>query len=341
MKHLRKLLLPIAWLYGFVTFLRNKCFDWGVFRSQRIKKKSILVGNLSVGGTGKSPLVEYITQHFLERSIKIATLSRGYGRKTQGLIHATNAASSSEIGDEPRQFKSKFKSEVEVIVAEKRTIGVDYIEHSLPETDLIILDDAFQHRAVKAGFQLLVTPFNDLFSKDFMLPAGNLREWKNGKHRANLIVVSKCPTDLSEQEKSRVIREVGFPRERIFFSSIVYLPPVGKIPFLAPENILLVTGIGNPLPLLEEWRNKANVEHIAFGDHHNFSSNDIARIHEKFDIFANQNKVILTTEKDYMRIEQFPEVQKDVYPWYYQPIALKMHDQQLFKAQLDGYFDQI
>ena len=341
MKNVRKLLLPIAWLYGFVTFIRNQCYDWGIFPSRPIKKKSILIGNLSVGGTGKSPLVEYVVEHFLARSIKLVTLSRGYGRTTKGLIHAKQESTASEIGDEPRQFKSKFTSNIEVIVAEKRTVGVDYIEQSLPETELILLDDAFQHRAVKAGLQILVTPYNDLFCNDLVLPAGNLREWKRGKYRADLIVVSKCPQNLSENDKLRVKKALGFPTNSIFFSSIEYLPPIGKIQFGTPENILIVTGIGNPQPLLEEWQDKANVEHMAFGDHHNFSSTDITRIHEKFDIFANQNKVILTTEKDYMRIERFPEVQEDIYPWYYQPIALKMHDQQLFKAQLDGYFDQI
>lgn len=341
MKNIRKLLLPIAWLYGFVTFLRNKFYDWGIFQTLHIETKSILIGNLSVGGTGKSPLVEYVAQHFLDRSIKIATLSRGYGRKTNGLIHASSNSSSEKIGDEPRQFKSKFKDEIEVIVSEKRVDGIHYIQEKLPETKLIILDDAFQHRAVKAGFQIVVTPFNDLFSRDFMLPAGNLREWEIGKNRANLIVVSKCPPDISEAEKSRIRKELGFPKERIFFSSIEYLEPVGKLKLEHPKNVLIVTGIGNPKPLLDEWKKKANVEHLSFGDHHNFSSKDIQRIHEKFDTFADQNKVILTTEKDYMRIEHFPEVQKDIYPWYYQPIGLKMHDQQLFKALLDGYFDQI
>lgn len=340
MQKLRILLLPLGWLYGIVTFVRNKLFDWKVLSSHLIEKKSIVVGNLSVGGTGKSPLVEFIIRNALEQGLKVATLSRGYGRKTKGLIHADLNSTADQIGDEPAQFKSKFQDQIEVIVAEKRVEGVHFINNNLPETDLIVLDDAFQHRAVKAGLYLLVTPYNHLFVDDFMLPAGNLREWKSGKKRADAILVSKCPTDLSEEEKQLIRTKLKFPEDKIFFSSINYQEPVGET-FNNPENILLVTGIGNPKPLIDYWKTRANVTHIGFGDHHIFSELDLENIHEKNGTFADRNKVILTTEKDFMRLKHFDSVKDGQYPWNYQPINLQIHELKSFKHLLDGYTSEI
>lgn len=340
MKKLRILLLPFAWLYGVITFFRNKLYDWKVLKSWKIEKKSILVGNLSVGGTGKSPLVEFIINHFLEQNKAIVTLSRGYGRSTKGLVHASLNSTANQIGDEPAQFKKKYQEKIEVIVAENRLEGIKYINKKLPETELIILDDAFQHRAIQAGFSIIVTPYNKLFVDDYMLPAGNLREWKIGKNRADCILVSKCPTDLSETEKAEIKAKLGFPHKNIFFASIDYQPPVGNS-FNNPQHILLVTGIGNPQPLVEYWKKRAKVTHLSFDDHHNFSEGDIQVIHEKFDTFADWNKVILTTEKDFMRLMHFKSVKDGQYPWHYQPIKVQIHEQRKFKTLLDGYIKEI
>ena len=342
MRKLRLLLLPFAWIYGSITFLRNKFFDWGIFKSYTIPQKSINVGNLSVGGTGKTPHVDYLIEHFLEKKCDVVTLSRGYGRKTSGLVHANTSSTSEQIGDEPCLFKQKHKEKIDVVVSEKRKIGIDYISKKLPKTDLIILDDAFQHRAVKAGLNILITPFNDLFSSDFMLPAGNLREWKLGRKRADIIIVSKSPANLSLKESVR-IKNVLRTSVPIHFSSIIYgrLIPISNHSTKSPKNILLVTGIGNPSPLEKHLKTKANVELMQFNDHHEFTLSDLSVIREKFDTFTDSDKIIVTTEKDFMRLGKFQEVLEGNLPWFYQPITIKIHDQQNFKNLIDGYFSKI
>lgn len=340
MKGIRWLLLPISWIYGCITFMRNKFYDWGFFKSYKIEGKSIVVGNLSVGGTGKSPHVEYLIDYFLSHKISIAVLSRGYGRSTKGLVLAKNDSSSTEIGDEPRQYKQRYRDKIEVVLAEKRKVGVQFIEKTFPSKELIILDDAFQHRAVSAGLSILVTQFDDLFTNDFMLPTGNLREWKSGKKRADIIVVSKSPSKITTSKESDVLRQIGFPANRIFFSSLHY---TDLVPFSTSfqqrdiDHVLIVTGIGNPTPLVEFWKSKCAVELMAFPDHHNYSTSEIRAIHEKFDTFTSENKVIITTEKDFMRLQQFEEVFDTKYAWHYQPIKVTFQNQSTFNALLDDY----
>jgi tetraacyldisaccharide 4'-kinase len=340
MKALRWLLLPFSWLYGVITFLRNKAYDWGVLKSFDIPGKSITVGNLSVGGTGKTPHVDYLIQHFLSKEKSLSVLSRGYGRKTKGLVVANDESTASEIGDEPLQYVQRYSDKINVVLAEKRKIGVEHILQNFPQNELIILDDAFQHRAVSAGFSILITPFDDLFSDDFMLPTGNLREWKSGRNRADLIVVSKSPTKISEEQKLKIIRKLKFDSKKIFFSSLEYNDlvqfsenaEVGRI-----DHALIITGIGNPTPLLNFWKDKCAVDHVAFPDHHNYSAADIKSIHEKFGTFASRNKVIITTEKDYMRLQQFDEVFDPNFAWHYQPISITITNQDQFNALLDEY----
>lgn len=340
MKAVRWLLLPLSWLYGLITFIRNKAYDWGILKSYEIPKKSITVGNLSVGGTGKTPHVDYLIQYFLSKKTKLSVLSRGYGRKTNGLVVASNDSTAAEIGDEPLQYVQRYSDKIKVVLAEKRKVGVDHILSEFPENELIILDDAFQHRAVSAGFSILITPFDDLFSDDFMLPTGNLREWKQGKNRADLIVVSKSPATISNDHKSRIIKKLGFDANRVFFSSLVYtdlVPFSDKNQTLDIEHALIVTGIGNPTPLVNYWKDKCTVELMAFPDHHNYSRSDIKAIHEKFGKFATENKVIITTEKDYMRLQQFDEVFDQQYAWHYQPIGITINNPNIFNALLDDY----
>lgn len=344
MKALRWLLLPFSWIYGVITFIRNKAFDWGILKSIQIPKKSITVGNLSVGGTGKTPHVDYLIQYFLSKNVKLSILSRGYGRKTNGLVIASRESTSSEIGDEPLQYVQRYSENIQVVLAEKRKEGVDYIINQFPDNELIILDDAFQHRAVSAGFSILITPFSDLFSDDFMLPTGNLREWKSGKKRADLIVVSKSPSDISNNQKSQIITKLGFDPNRVFFSSLQYndlVPFSEKVQQTEIKHALIVTGIGNPAPLVNYWKQKCTVELMAFPDHHNYSANDIKAIHEKFGKFASKNKVIITTEKDYMRLQQFDEVLNPKKAWHYQPISIVINNQKTFNSLLDEYFRQV
>ena len=343
MKAIRWLLIPFSLIYGFIVFIRNKCYDWGIFKTVRIPIKSICVGNLSVGGTGKTPHVDYLIQHFLQSDKRIAVLSRGYGRQSKGVLIATESSTSADLGDEPLQYKQRYGNQIDVVVAEKRVLGVQTIQEKLSKTELIILDDAFQHRAVQAGFSILITPFDDLFTNDFMLPTGNLREWKSGKKRANLIVVSKCPPNMSSETKARIVRELQFPSERIFFSSVEYTDLAAFTPSeIGPiDHVLLVTGIGNPTPLLEFWKSKCSVDHMAFPDHHNFTLSDIKGIHEKFGTFEAKNKVIVTTEKDYMRLQQFNEVFFEKYRWHYQPISVRLENHATFNSLLDEYFRQV
>lgn len=340
MKAIRWLLLPLSWLYGIITFLRNNAYNRGVLKSYEIPKKSITVGNLSVGGTGKTPHVDYLIQYFLSKDTKLSVLSRGYGRKTKGLIIASDQSTASDIGDEPLQYVQRYSDKINVVLAEKRKLGVDHIISEFPENQLIILDDAFQHRAVSAGFSILITPFDDLFVDDFMLPTGNLREWRRGKNRADMIVVSKSPSDISSDDEARIIQKLGFDSNRIFFSFLEYndlVPFSENIDISKIDQVLIVSGIGNPTPLVNFWKSKCSVELMAFPDHHNYSTAEIKTIHEKFGTFASDNKVIITTEKDYMRLQQFDEVLDPQHAWYYQPISITIKNQDKFNALLDEY----
>ncbi|NJM80577.1 MAG: tetraacyldisaccharide 4'-kinase [Flavobacterium sp.] len=216
MNILRKILFPVALVYWIITYIRNFLYDVGLFKSQFYTIPIIAVGNLSVGGTGKTPQIEYLIR--LLKDYKIATLSRGYKRESKGFILANENATAKTLGDEPFQFYSKFP-EVLVAVDANRKNGISELLKNKPE--VILLDDAFQHRKVKAGFYILLTTFNDLFCDDYILPYGNLREPSLGKKRANLIIVTKCPKDLSElaQEKIKEKLKVSIP---VYFSTIVY-----------------------------------------------------------------------------------------------------------------------
>ena len=343
MQHVRLLLLPFAWIYGIITYCRNLLFDLGIRQSYSIPKKSICIGNLSVGGTGKTPHVAYLTS-LLKDTQKITILSRGYGRKTKGFILGSITSSDTEIGDEPKLYISRFFPQINVVVCEKRVEGVQKIQALFPENNLIILDDAFQHRAVKAGLNILLTDFSALFSNDFVLPAGNLREWKSGKKRADYVIVTKCPQNISETDKLRVIKSLRFNKEKIFFSAIIYgdLIPFGKPINTDLNNVLLVTGIANFKPLLLELQKRYTVETISFPDHHIFSIQDIERIHQKFDTFATGSNAIVTTEKDYMRLSEMTDnTNIKEYPWLYQTIEVEIDNKYIFNKLIMQYVNSI
>ncbi|HIP32709.1 MAG TPA: tetraacyldisaccharide 4'-kinase [Crocinitomicaceae bacterium] len=335
----RLLLLPFSWIYGGIVSLRNFFYDLGVLSSYAIPKKSICVGNLSTGGTGKTPHVDLITSYLIDHQKETSILSRGYGRSTFGLLEVKESSTASEVGDEPLFYKTKYGNKINVVVAEKRKLGVDYILDKYQKNEIIVLDDAFQHRAVKAGFNILITDYSYLFSDDYMLPAGNLREWTYGKKRANAIIVSKSPSEISENEMLIVKTKLKFNPEAIFFSYIEYgeLKPFSKDVDFKIENILLITGIGNPSPLFKELDSRYHVELLRFKDHHIFTTKNIAEIHEKFDTFANGNKIIVTTEKDFMRLKNFIETNSASYPWFYQPINTVIKQQHKFNLCLNEY----
>ena len=342
MQFFRKLLWPLSLVYGFVTLVRNKCYDWGIFKSYTIPRKSICVGNLSVGGTGKTPHVAYLAA-LLKSDFETSILSRGYGRKTSGFRLVNTSDSAENVGDEPLFYTSIFDKNVHVAVCEKRAEGVQELQELFPSNQLIILDDAYQHRAVKAGLNILLTEYNAPFSNDLVLPAGNLREFRSGKKRAQIVIVTKCPKEIGAQDKTRLANSLKVNKEHVFFSEIVYAPfqSFGK-ECSSIKKVLLVTGIANPSPLIAEIEQKYEVEHLKFGDHHAFSKQDIEEIHQKFDTFASNETIILTTEKDFMRLKAVSASWKlDDYPWYYQPITVKIDNENKFKALINQYVNTI
>lgn len=298
MKLLRKILFPIAIIYWLVTFVRNWLYDVGFFKSKSYNLPIIAIGNLSAGGTGKTPHTEYLIR-LLKDKYKIAVLSRGYKRSTKGFVLANETISAAELGDESYQIHTKF-SDVSVAVCEDRQTGIENLISAI-NPDVILLDDAFQHRKVKASFYILLTAYDDLFSDDYILPFGNLRESAIGKNRANLVIVTKCPAALSDQEQEQVKQklDVNVP---IFFTAIDYDTEV----FSAEKSInvsdviskekVIVAGIAKPKYFID-YLNSGKDIILIYPDHHNFSEQEISELNT----FA-QDEIIVTTEKDFMRL---------------------------------------
>jgi len=304
-----------------------------------IPVKSISVGNLSTGGTGKTPHVHYLAD-YLKKNNEVCIVSRGYGRSTKGFKWVECASSAHEVGDEPLFYKKSFEAEVLVAVGEKRSEAVQRVMNEVPSISLFLLDDAYQHRAVKCGLSILLTEYTKPFFSDQVLPTGNLREFPHNKERADLVIVTKCPEELSRNEKERFRAQLNMSGKPIFFSQIIYGVPVGfkQEQWLSPENVLIVTGIANPEPLLNYVSEQARTEHVSFSDHHDFKSSDIEAIHRKFDTFAHKNAVILTTEKDYVRLSQFiSKGALEKYPWFYLPISIQIDEEEKFKSIIDQY----
>jgi tetraacyldisaccharide 4'-kinase len=332
---LRKLLFPFAILYGFITSLRNYLYDKGILKSYSFDIPIIAVGNLSVGGTGKTPQIEYLIR-LLSPNYKVATLSRGYKRKSEGFVLADANATVELIGDEPFQYYKKFPS-IQVAVDVDRRNGIEQLLSQKDRPEVILLDDAFQHRKVKAGFYILLTSFDDLFCDDFMLPTGNLRESRSGAKRANMIIVTKCPPTISElaQEKikEKLMRFLLRRNDKIvevFFSSVDYDDKVYsengslEVSEIKKKEKLLLAGIAKPKPFFEYLQSDDDVI-MAFPDHHHFIESDILNIKSQA-----VDKTIITTEKDFVRLQ--PEILKK--QLYYLPIKSK------FVANADT-FDQI
>ncbi len=332
MRFLLFLLFPISLIYSIIVLIRNKCYDWGIFKSTKFNLPVISVGNLSVGGTGKTPHVENIVR-LLKPDFNIAVLSRGYKRKTKGFVMATNQSTSLDIGDEPLQIKKKYKK-ITVAVHENRVKGINEIIKQEPNTEVIILDDAFQHRAVKPSLSILLTDFHNLYPEDYTLPVGTLRELRCGAKRADIIVVTKTTKVLSPITIRRVSSLIK-PRkhQQLFFSYINYgkLCPLPGLNIPVPEGnintILLFTGIANTYPLREHVLKMTNhLEIIKFGDHHKFTKKDYHKIKQTFENIYTKNKILITTEKDAMRIAipKIPNILAGL-PIFYIPIETKIH----------------
>jgi tetraacyldisaccharide 4'-kinase len=326
----RLLLLPFSFVYGIGVFVRNKFFDFGILNENRFSIPVIGIGNITTGGTGKTPHVEYLVRLFSPDK-NVATLSRGYGRKTNGFLYASESTTAEMVGDEPLQLKYKFK-EITVAVCEKRTDGIEKILKDNPQTSVVLLDDAFQHRAVKAGLSILLLDYSTIFKTDFLLPAGNLREPILAQERADIIVVSKCPQALSDNERNKIIESIAPDKnQNVFFSSVVYATEIravfgGETRELSTNlNTILVTGIANASAIKTYVETKTKlVKHFEFSDHHQFSDADTKNIAEIFSTIAAENKIILTTEKDAMRLKDI-QVMKEL-PLYYLPVEVKFHE---------------
>ena len=269
----------------------------------------INVGNLAVGGTGKSPMVEYLLR-LLQDEYKAATLSRGYKRKTKGYALANDDTTALEIGDEPMQFHTKFPG-VAVAVGEERIVAIPQLLHDRPHTQVIILDDAFQHRAIKAGLNILLTDYNNLFTRDLFLPMGDLRDQRRSYKRADIIVVTKCPASLQQEEKKKIEKEISpLPHQQVFFTTIQYGVPYHIItkqpkPITEDDEVLLVCGIANPRPLEQYIVQQAKTYYEqSYSDHHIFTIDDLRDIRRKFEELQ-QPAFIVTTEKDAMRLIKF------------------------------------
>lgn len=310
---MRRWLTPFSFLYGIAVHLRNRAFDLGILHQSRFGLPVIVVGNISAGGTGKSPLVMYLAK-LLSDKCRLAILSRGYGRKTSGYLKVSSSNTAKEVGDEPLQYVSLF-SNVDVAVCEKRTVGIQRLLSLNPAPDVILLDDAYQHRYVKPGLSLLLTEYDAPFYQDLLLPAGRLREPSSAAGRADAIVVTKCPAGLSESAaKSMAERLRSNPGQPVFFSCLEYAMPVsaGKDfkevdARLGEYNVWMFCGIARPgylVNYLSEHAQKLGYD--LFPDHHNYSNNELSEIITRFGRFSadnsSSNSLLLTTRKDFMRL---------------------------------------
>lgn len=323
LKNSRYLLLPITWIYGGIIWLRNKLYDKNILKSSSFNFPVICVGNLATGGTGKTPMTEYLVR-LLKKDYKTATLSRGYKRKTTGFAIADGDTTALEIGDEPMQFHHKFP-DVTIAVGEERVVAIPQLLHQRPETEVIILDDAFQHRQVQAGLNIILTDYANLYTRDLILPAGDLRDVRSSNKRADIIIVTKCKPGLTEAEKLKIMAEINpTAKQTVYFTAIVYDKPyhlfTKQVIDITDYNILLVCGIANPAPLkVYLTQHTHSYDMLRYADHHIFHSNDLKDIKERFEKINSERKVVLTTEKDAVRLEKFVAQLED-FPIYVVPI---------------------
>ncbi len=329
----RKILFPFAILYGFITSIRNFLFDKGILASYSFELPIIVVGNLSVGGTGKTPQIEYLIRLLSER-YTIATLSRGYKRKSKGFVLANANVTAETLGDEPYQFYQKFPS-IQVAVDADRKNGIEQLLAQSHPPQVILLDDAFQHRKVKAGFYILLTAYDDLFVDDFLLPTGNLRESRRGAQRADVIVVTKCPATLSEAEQTRIKQRIkSYSAAPVYFSTIAFDDCVhsstASVPVITIQQTacVLVAGIAKPDSFFDYLKNSQSIC-LTYPDHHHFSDTDIQYIKQQAG-----DKMIVTTEKDYVRLKDSDLIEN----LYYLPIRTSfMVDSNEFDATVLDY----
>jgi len=332
------LLLPLSFVYGLVTLVRNRLYDWHFLPEKKFDVHTIGVGNLAVGGTGKTPLVEYLIRLLLKENVNLATLSRGYKRKTSGYVLADSTSTAEDIGDEPLIYKTKYK--VQVAVDANRVHGVLNLNKLNPAPKVILLDDVFQHRNIKCGLNIVVSDYNNLYFNDIMLPSGTLREFKNGIGRADLIIISKIPERTSAVEIRGILKDVS-PKahQQVFFSYLSYgeMYAINKLDQkldtlneLFRYRLITFAGIANAQPMINYLKEyAADVKHLSFDDHHEYSLKDLEDIDRYYHSFEPGNKILVTTEKDLMRLKNASvwEVAQRM-PIYILPVEVSFKDKE-------------
>ncbi len=348
---LNKKLLPLSWFYGIGVGFRNLLFEMGVLKEHTYKTPVISVGNITVGGTGKTPHVEYLIR-LLKDHVHVAVLSRGYKRKSSGFLLAQTDTPLSDIGDEPYQMKQKYP-DITVAVDAKRTRGIEYLisgKETGLEIDAILLDDAYQHRYVKPGLNILLVDYHRLIIHDKLLPAGRLREPVKGKDRADIVIVTKCPTTLNPMEFRVLTKQMNlYPYQQLFFTTIKYEPlhplfdgteQIEKLEELTGRHILLLTGIASPKQIYYDLKSHMpDIYPLRYSDHHNFKKKDIKKINEAFEALPSP-KLIITTEKDAVRLKETegltPEARRGIYVL---PISIEfmLQGEESFNEKIIGY----
>lgn len=345
----KAVLLPCSKLYGAVTYMRNQFFEWKLLPQHEFDVPVVVVGNLAVGGTGKTPHTEYIVEA-LRHNYHIAVLSRGYKRATKGFVLATPFTKARDIGDESFQMYQKFRQQVTVAVCEDRVYGIRELRRLDPDINLIILDDAFQHRYVKPAVSIVITEYNRPLYEDKMLPYGRLREPIRGINRADMVVVSKCPEQMRDLDYALFKKNLGlFPYQEIFFSRYAYqqlvplFPDQSKsVPCLEwmdqQDSILAVAGIDNPRPFIRYLKSfMPRVRVNIFSDHHNFTRKDLEMLQKRFTTMKGRNRILITTEKDAVRMASSPYFPPELRAvTYYLPVKVNFiaHGDKNFEATL-------
>ena len=340
---MRILLLPISLLYHIVLSIRHKLYDWHILKSKRFEKPVICVGNLNLGGTGKTPHTEYLIR-LLKNDYRVATLSRGYGRHSKGFKLAETTSTYNDLGDEPLLYFKKYPG-IKVAVDKDR---VDGVTHLLGEqgVEVILLDDAFQHRSISAGLNILLTEYQRLYMDDYLFPAGTLRDVRSAAKRADIIVISKAPKDLSEQEKQQITDKLNTSEnQKVYFTYLEHaaLHPLNEAAkAFSPEEAdgaFAFCGIGNPKPFVEELKKRYHtVDFLPFGDHHAYKENDMKAVLDWFEKLDGEKKIIVTTEKDAARLTNSPYLcQFERTPLYDLPVTVRFHEEEKFNEEILKY----
>ncbi len=345
---INKWLLPFSWIYGIIVWIRNHMFDMGILKSKAYDIPIISIGNITVGGSGKTPCVEYLI-NLLKDHINVAVLSRGYKRKSKGYVLATAASTLSDIGDEPLQIKQKFPNII-VAVDKNRCNGIERLinDTETKDVDVIILDDAYQHRYVKPGINILLVDYHRLLIYDYLLPAGRLREQSENKVRADIVIVTKCPKELKPMDYRVLTKTMNlYPYQTLIFSSIEYeeLEPMYsgeniQLHDIKNYNALLLTGIATPQTMYDDLKQHVlSITQLTFNDHHNFSDKDIERLNTTFSNMPSP-KIIITTEKDSVRLFEKTNMNDEVRNnMYILPIKVKilLDQEEMFNKKILSY----